>query len=71
MFLGICHWQKSLGLGTLGYQYIVYKHDDQNKETNYLARNPTKTSNFKLPQLLSYENFQTNLSLLHFSTTKT
>jgi hypothetical protein len=57
-------------ISTLGYQYIVYKQDDQNKETNYLARNPTKTSNLKLPQLLSYEKFQTNLSL-HFSTTET
>jgi hypothetical protein len=22
-------------ISTLGYQYIVYKQDDQNKETNY------------------------------------
>jgi hypothetical protein len=30
--------------------YIFYTHNDQNKETNYLARNATKRSNLKPPE---------------------
>jgi len=54
-----------------GYQCIVYKHPDQNKETDCLIGNPGKISNLKPPQLWSYEDFQTNSSLLYFSATKT
>jgi hypothetical protein len=54
-----------------GYQYIVHKHNDQNKQKNYLATtNPTNKSNLKPPQLQSYEYFQKKIYIFYSLPTK-